>query len=333
MVPVGVEAARRTTGNSIGLTSRAGGRAANLARNGASATGPRAIPDDRAATPEIGIKLLRAFVTVAAKRNFTAAAQLIGCSQAAVSMRVQALERRLGVCLFVRARFNLRLTPTGEDLLPKVRTFLDQYDRLFVNVGARTVTGPVRVGAVEGFGAGLLAELPQRVCRRYAAIELEVVCDHGAGLRQALKAGSLDLALLVEAEETSSATMLGQPRLQWVGTPDFAFREDGSVPFAGYPEGCPVRAAALAALEDRGVAYHVALTSWNDRVLDHAVRSGWAIAAMPETLVPTDLRVIHRPSLLPRLDRIGIQLLQRPGLDDEAASAVGREIADICQGR
>ena len=333
MVPVGVEAARRATRNSTDPTSRAGGRAANVARNRASATGTRAIPDNRVATPEIGIKLLRAFVAVAAERNFTAAAQFIGCSQGALSMRVQALERQLGARLFHRARFNVRLTPTGEDLLPKVRAYLDQHDRLFLDTRARIVAGRVRVGAVEGFGAGLLAELPQRVCKQYPAVELEVVCNLSAGLRQALKAGRLDLALLVQAEEIPSATRLSHPRLRWVGAPDFTFREDGPIPFAGYPEGCPVRAAALAALEDRGVAYRVALTSWNDRVLCHAVRSGWVIAAMPENLMPNDLTVLNRPSLLPRLDRVGIQMLESPGLDNEAASAVAREIADICRGR
>ena len=248
-------------------------------------------------------------------------------------MRVQALERQLSARLFHRARFNVRLTPTGEDLLPKVRAYLDQHDRLFLDARTRTVAGRVQVGAVEGFGAGLLAELPQRVCKQYPAVELEVVCDLSTGLRQALETGCLDLALLVHAEEIPSATRLSHPRLQWVGAPDFSFREDGPFPFAGYPEGCPVRAAALAALEDRGVAYRVALTSWNDRVLDHAVRSGWAIAAMPENLVPNDLTVLNRPSLLPKLDRIGIQMLERPGLDNEAASVVAREIADICRGR
>ncbi len=282
---------------------------------------------------DIEIRLLRAFASVAAERSFTAAARSLGCSQGAVSTRIQALERHLGVRLFHRARLNVRLTRAGEELLPITRALLDRHDRLFLDAQARTVAGPVRVGAVEGFGAGLLAELPERVRERYAAVELEVVCDLDAGLRQALAAGSLDLALLVQAEAAPAATMLGQPRLQWVGAPDFAFGEDGPILFAAYPEGCPVRAAALAALEGRSVAYRVALTSWSDRVLDRAVRSGWAIAAMPENLVPKDLAVLNRPSLLPRLDRIGIQMLARPGLDNEAVSAVGREIADICHGR
>lgn len=284
-------------------------------------------------TSDIEIKLLRAFVGVATEQSFTAAAKLVGCSQGAISTRVRALEDQLGVRLFHRARLNVRLTPAGEELFPGAQALLDRHDRLFQDARSRTVAGSVRVGAAEGFGAALLAPLLERVRERYPAVELGVVCDLDAGLRQAVEAGSLDLALLVLGEKAPSAAVLGQPRLCWVGAPDFAFDEDGPVLVAGYPEGCPVRAAALAALEGGGVAYRMALSTWSDRVLDRALQSGRALAAMPENQVHGDLKVLNRPSLLPRLDRVFVQLLERPGLDDEAAKTVGREIADIYHGR
>lgn len=285
------------------------------------------------ATSDIEIKLLRAFVGVATEQSFTAAARLVGCSQGAISTRVRALEDQLGVRLFHRARLNVRLTSAGEELFPAAQALLDRHDRLFQDARSRTVAGSVRVGAAEGFGAALLAPLPERVHERYPGVELEVVCDFDAGLRQAVEAGGLDLALLVLRDEAASATLLGQPRLHWVGAPDFAFDEDGPVLVAGYPEGCPVRAAALAALEGGGVAHRMALSTWSDRALDRALRSGWALAAMPENQVHGDLKVLNRPSLLPKLDGIFVQLLERPGLDDEAAKTVGREIADIYHGR
>lgn len=283
--------------------------------------------------PDIDIKLLRAFVAVATEQSFTAAAGVVGCSQGAISTRVRALEYQLGVRLFHRARLNVRLTPAGQELLPGARALLDRHDRLFQDTRSRTVAGLVRIGAVEGFGAALLAQLLERIRERYAAVELEVVCNFGAGVRQAVEAGSLDLALLVLGEEAPAATTLGQPRLQWVGAPDFAFGDDGPILFAGYPEGCPVRTAALAALKGRGIDYRVVLTSWNDRILDQGLRSGWAIAAMPENLVPKDLKVINRPSLLPRLDRVAVQLMERPGLDNEAVRVIGGEIAETYRGR
>ena len=285
------------------------------------------------ATSDIEIKLLRAFVAVATEQSFTAAAKLVGCSQGAISTRVRALENQLGVRLFHRARLNVRLTPAGEELFPAAQALLDRHDRLFGEARSRTVAGPVRVGAAAGFGAALLAPLLERVRERYPAVELELVSDLDAGLRQAMEAGGLDLALLLAGKEAPSAAVLGQPRLFWVGAPDFAFDEDGPVLVAGYPEGCPVRAAALAALAGRGVAHRIVTSSWSDRILDRALQSGRALAAMPENQVPRDLKVLNRPSLLPKMDRIFVQLLERPGRDDEAAKTVGREIADIYHGR
>ena len=285
------------------------------------------------ATSDIEIKLLRAFVSVATEQSFTAAAQLVGVSQGAISTRVRTLEEQLGVRLFLRARLNVRLTPAGQELFPAAKALLDRHDRLFQDAHARTVAGPVQVGAVEGFGAALLAQLLERVRERYPAVELELVCDAAAGLRRAVEGGRLDLALLVQRENAPFAAVLGRPRLHWVAAPDFAFPDDEPLLVAAHPEGCPVRAAALAALESRAVAYRVALTSWSDRALDRAVRSGRALAAMPENLVPEGLKVLNRPSLLPRLDRVVVQLMERPGLDNEAAGAVGREVADIYHGR
>ena len=285
------------------------------------------------AVSDIEIKLLRAFVSVAAERSFTAAARLVGISQGAISTRVRALEDQLGVRLFHRARLNVRLTPAGQELLPGAQALLERHDRLFRDAQSRTVAGPVRVGVAEGFGAAFLAPLPERIRERYAAVELEVVCGCDAGLRRAMEEGRLDLALLVLAEEAPSAVTLGRPRLQWVAAPEFAFGEGEPVLLAAHPEGCPVRAAALAALEARGIAHRVAVTGWSDRILDRALRSGSAIAAMPESLVPDGLKVVNRPSLLPRLDRIAVQVLERRGPANEAASAVVREVADIYHGR
>ena len=289
--------------------------------------------NSRTVASNIEIKLLRAFVGVATERSFTAAAQLVGCSQGALSTRVRALEGQLGERLFHRTRLNVRLTPAGHELFPGARALLDQHDQLFHKARCRTVAGTVRIGVAEGFGAPLLATLLGRVHERYRAVSLEVVCDFGSNLQRMTEAGSLDLAFVVLRKEASSTTMLGRPRLQWVGAPDFVFNEDEPIPVAGYPEGCPVRASALAALESRGVAYGVVLSTWSDRVLDHAIRSGWAIAAMPENLVSEGLKVLNRPSLLPRLDRVAVQLLKRPSLENEAANIIGREFVDIYHGR
>ena len=286
------------------------------------------MPDGRLAKPDIEMKLLRAFVSVATGRSFTAGARIVGCSQGAISTRVRMLEEQVGERLFHRNRLNVRLTLAGEKLFPSASALLDQHDRLLHNARSRAVAGSVRIGAVDGFGAAILAPLLERIHERYAAIELQIVCDFNDGLRRSVEASSIDLALLLLAEETATATLLGRSRLRWVGAPDYVFGQDSPIDLASYPEGCPVRASALATLESHDIAYRLTATSWSNRLLGHAIRSGRAITVMPETLVPEDMKVLFQPLHLPGLGEIGVQLLERPDLDNEAARVVSREISE-----
>lgn len=62
---------------------------------------------------------LRVFAACAERGSFTAAADQLGLTQAAVSQRIAQLEERLGVLLFLR-RPRLRLTKAGMRLAPRI---------------------------------------------------------------------------------------------------------------------------------------------------------------------------------------------------------------------
>lgn len=66
----------------------------------------------------IDTRLVRAFLTVAAECSFSVAAELQGCSQGTMSLRIRTLEDQLGIRLFDRTHSKIRLTTAGQDLLP-----------------------------------------------------------------------------------------------------------------------------------------------------------------------------------------------------------------------
>lgn len=69
---------------------------------------------------------LRAFEASARHSNFTAAAEELNLTQAAVSHQVRSLEKYLGVALFERLPRKLRLTEIGTAYLPPLRRAFDE---------------------------------------------------------------------------------------------------------------------------------------------------------------------------------------------------------------
>src|SRR3546814_13571852 len=95
---------------------------------------------------------VRAFVMVADHRSFTRAAEALGITQAAVSVRVKRLEDRVGHRLIERTPRQVRLSAQGEIFLPAAQEFLaaDERDNASLSASRR----PVRRGGWYVVGQG-----------------------------------------------------------------------------------------------------------------------------------------------------------------------------------
>jgi LysR family glycine cleavage system transcriptional activator len=72
-------------------------------------------------TESLPLQSLQLFASAVRHLNFTLVAEEFGTSQPAVSQRIAALEKHLGVALFERARRGVTLTPEGSALADAVR--------------------------------------------------------------------------------------------------------------------------------------------------------------------------------------------------------------------
>jgi len=70
--------------------------------------------------------------------NFTAAANELGMTQAAVSYQVKLLEEKLGVALFRRDGRGVQLTPAGERIQPQLERAFDALDGAFARLRAES---------------------------------------------------------------------------------------------------------------------------------------------------------------------------------------------------
>ena len=250
--------------------------------------------------PDIDTRLLRSFVSVATTGSISTAAEMLGCSQGTMSLRIRALETRLGIRLLDRSGRDLRLTPAGRDLYADARNIVEMHDRLFDRASPGLVAGSVRLGVAEGYGGRFLPRFLKQICGNHEAIELHIVCQVAWQLRQKIEARALDLAIVTLLDEAPEATVLSRTAMQWVASEDFVLDTAEPIPIACYPEGCYFRKSALDALESREVAYRVALSSHSEAVVQGAVAAGAAIAVMPESTIPAGLAVLVHPSICHR---------------------------------
>ena len=93
------------------------------------------------------IRRLRTLVAIAETRTFSAAAEVVHVTHAAVSQQMQALEADLGVTLFDRSTRTPQLTPFAHQIVAKARTLVAEYDNLVPSVlNATGLRGTVTLG-------------------------------------------------------------------------------------------------------------------------------------------------------------------------------------------
>ena len=84
------------------------------------------------------LSAVRVFEAASRHMNFTAAANELGMTQAAVSYQVKLLEEKLGVALFRRDGRGVQLTPAGERIQPQLERAFDALDGAFARLRAES---------------------------------------------------------------------------------------------------------------------------------------------------------------------------------------------------
>lgn len=164
------------------------------------------------------LRQLRYFEVVAEELHFGRAAARLLIAGPSLSQQIMALERDLGVKLFVRDRRSVALTPAGAALLPDVRALLESAENLRRRAERLSGAEPVRIGYVNWLPADLIART-SGVAQLH--VDAWVVPSHAQAARVA--DGSLDLAIAWVrktdvAQHALSARLLGADRLYAVST-------------------------------------------------------------------------------------------------------------------
>jgi DNA-binding transcriptional LysR family regulator len=166
----------------------------------------------------VELRQLRYFVAVAEELHFTRAAQRLYISGPALSQQIIALERDLGVELFVRDRRGVALTDAGRSLLADARSILAMADDARARlVNAAAANSPLRLGYVSWLPDDINAILGSSTPLR---IDEWILPSHAQVDRVA--EGTLDLAVArvgldVAQERQLTAHLLRAESLSAVG--------------------------------------------------------------------------------------------------------------------
>lgn len=160
--------------------------------------------------------LLAAFEAAATELHVTRAAELLRTPQSTVSRRIQSLEQLLGVSLFTPDGRGVRLTPTGHDLLLRIRGPLRAIDDAVrhITTDADPEIGLVRFGFPLTLGPVSIPSLLADFHHVAPGIRLRLVQAHAEALTQLLSDGGLDVAIIIPAPLGVRSTSLGSQPIQ-----------------------------------------------------------------------------------------------------------------------
>lgn len=116
------------------------------------------------------------FALLTKQGSLAATAQQLGVTPPAVSKRLAAIERRLGVRLLQRTTRRISLTPEGETYLVEGARVLEELEALERTVsGSKAVPkGLVRISATLGFGRQHIAPALSQFVRHYPDVEVQL---------------------------------------------------------------------------------------------------------------------------------------------------------------
>lgn len=169
---------------------------------------------------------IEAFLRVAARKSFSAAAADLGVSPSAISQTIKALEARVGAPLFMRTTRSVSLTQAGEMFharaAPAYAGLTDAYEAAR-NLGGRAA-GRLRINLMRGAIQPLFAPILAGFIDEYPDIELEIYADDALS---DLTAGGFDAGVrmgeMLEADMIA-VRLSGPFRFVIAGTPDYFAR-------------------------------------------------------------------------------------------------------------
>lgn len=269
----------------------------------------------------LDLTALRSFVTVADTGGVTRAAAALNLTQSAVSMQLKRLEESLGQALLDRSARTIGLTSAGEQLLSYGRKLLALNDEVYGRMTDDAFEGVLVFGVPSDIVYPAIPQVLRLFAAEHPRMKVQLVSSFTLRLRQMFAAGECHLILTTEDHCGPGGETLSEVPLLWHGARDGTIWQSRPLPVASQPK-CQFRKGMLAALDQSGIPWEMAVDSDSSRTTEATVSADLAVAAYLKGTVQ-QLAPIPHGGALPDLGTRKINLYSgdvaaSPGLADLA---------------
>ncbi|SEK82855.1 LysR family transcriptional regulator [Xaviernesmea oryzae] len=251
------------------------------------------------------VDAVRAFLMVADHLSFTRAADALGTTQGAVSVKLKRLEDRLGVRLIERTPRQVRLSAQGEIFMPSARDFLAAHERALA--GLTMPRRRFRLGIASHVMGPELPLLLARLKSLDPALTVEVLLDTARALLDSFESGRLDAVIIRSDDDRRDGEILGPEHFGWYAAPGFEQRAGEPLRLAATSPCCAVRDVAARLLDRASIAWEEVFIGGTSAIAA-ALSAGLAVSAFPRRLAPADVVDVGEAFGLPPLPSLSLVL-------------------------
>jgi len=276
---------------------------------------------------------LEAFVAVADAGGFRRAAAALGLSQPSITLRVQRLERLLGLELFNRTTRRVTLTEAGQRLRVRAAHAVSELSAIVRDLRdeAQLKSGRVTLGAPPTLAASVLPPVLGRFMTAHPGVRMQLHDDFTGAILARLTAGSVDLAIVpfdgrnedlaCEPLFTDELVVAAPRSMALPANRALAFAEFSRLPLVTMPLPSAIRTTLSERFARAGQVFQPVFEANNMHTLIGLVRAGIGVSVLPEPMLDaqSELVRIHVEGL--RFERrIGLVTVRGRALSPAAAT-------------
>jgi DNA-binding transcriptional LysR family regulator len=244
------------------------------------------------------ISAVKAFVLAADLQSFTRAADVLGTTQSAISLKLRRLEDQLGRRLLERTPRHVRLSAEGLAFLGMARELVSTHDRAVAafEVEQRRLA----IGISHLLVGGELPSLLRRMRDHDPGLLVEMRVAGTRELMQAYERGELDAVLALRPEDRRKQGRAAfVETFAWFAAVGWEPRANRPLPLATQGESCRIRAVSTRALDKAGIEWNEVFVGNGAAILGAAAAGGLAVAVLARRAAPSGTVEIGESLSLP----------------------------------